>query len=205
MNPNQQTIIDFWNNERNIPIKGRLISEEPPAEGQPPTTCMSAHGQVLHLIGGKTVEELKDMMQDSADEEVAKLLGISVRHSRLLRDVNYYRDRAGSPQDVLSNPGKYLGPNWETVLRWWLYKESLTDEQKIECTRRYDAIDRETHNRAYDLARDVAIEVIGRDNNICSVSRALSFFSFHDVITNELIANLENPFFLPLVVPEFNY
>jgi hypothetical protein len=201
MNPNQQTIIDFWNNERNIPFKGKLISEEAPAEGQPPTTCMCAQGQVLHLIGGKTVEEIKSLYQDMADEEVAKLLGISVAHSKLLRIVN--DDREGSPQDVLSNPEKYLGPNWETVLRWWLYYESLTYDQRIECTRRCYAIDYITRDRAYDLARNAAIEVIGRDN-IRAVSRALPFSSFHEVITNELIANLDDPFFLSRVVPEFD-
>jgi len=202
MNTNQQKIIDFWNNERNIPFKGQLISEEPPAEGQPPTTCMCAQGQVLHLIGGKTVEEIKSLYQDMADEEVAKLLGISVSHSKLLRNIN--DDREGSPQDVLSNPGKYLGPNWETVLRWWLYYESLTDEQRIECTSRWFAIERATRFSARDLARNAAIEVIGEDN--CdAVWGVLPVSSLHVVITKELIANLEKPFFLPLIGPEFKY
>ncbi len=199
MNPNQQKIIDFWNNERNIPFKGKLISEEPPAEGQPPTTCMCAQGQVLHLIGGKTVEELRDLYQDLADKDVAKLLGISVTHSRLLRTIN--DEREGSPQDVLSNPEKYLGPNWETVLRWWLYYDSLTFEQRIELNRRWNAIDRDTRIRVWDLARDAVIEVIGEDN--CDAVWDVA--PFPTTITYELIANLDDPFFLPLLVPDFEY
>jgi hypothetical protein len=202
MNPNQQTIIDFWNNERNIPFKGKLISEEPPAEGQPPTTCMCAQGQVLHLIGGKTVKKIKELDQRQADKGVAKLLGISVNHSRLLRVVN--DEREGSPQDVLSNPGKYLGPNWETVLRFWLYYDSLNYRQSNKLIRRYWAMDHDAHNRARDLARDAAAEVIGENNN--TVVFCVTPF-YESELTYELIAlhKLEKPFFLPLLVPEFNY
>jgi hypothetical protein len=66
--------------------------------------------------------------------------------------------------EVLTNPEPFLGPNWETVLRWWLYRDSLTDEQKRELWRRYDAIDRDARHRAWTLAEDATIEVIGEDN-----------------------------------------
>jgi hypothetical protein len=45
-----------------------------------------------------------------------------------------------------------------------LYFETLTDEQKRELWRRYEAIDLDTDNGAWDLARNAAIEVIGEDN-----------------------------------------
>jgi hypothetical protein len=66
--------------------------------------------------------------------------------------------------EVLTNPEPFLGPNWETVLRWWLYYDSLIYEQKRELWRRWCAIDNYTRNRAWDLARNAAIEVIGWDN-----------------------------------------
>jgi hypothetical protein len=66
--------------------------------------------------------------------------------------------------EVLTNPEQFLGPNWETVLRWWLYAESLTVEQRNELYRRYEAIDHDTHDRAWGLARNAAIEVISEDN-----------------------------------------
>jgi hypothetical protein len=66
--------------------------------------------------------------------------------------------------EVLTNPEPFLGPNWETVLRFWLYWESLTREQRIELIRRYGTIDLDTRSRAYDLASNAATEVIGEDN-----------------------------------------
>ncbi len=82
-----------------------------------------------------------------------------------------------------------------------MYFESLTSEQKVELERRYEAIDLDTSNRSRDLAYNTAIEVIGEDNWLA----VLYVTSFPTALTYELIANLENPFFLPLVVPEFNY
>jgi hypothetical protein len=105
--------------------------------------------------------------------------------------------------EVLTNPEQFLGPNWETVLRWWLFEESLTYEQKDEMGRRYLASDIKTCKRAWNLARNAANEVIGKDN--WAAVRGVS--PYPQVITFELIAlhKLENPFFLPLVVPELNY
>jgi hypothetical protein len=85
--------------------------------------------------------------------------------------------------EVLTNPESFLGPNWETVLRWWLYYESLTDEQWRELVRRYWAIDDYTRDRAYDLARNVVVEVIGEANRL-----AVLFIAPYLAITYELIA-----------------
>ena len=85
--------------------------------------------------------------------------------------------------EVLTNPQKFLGPNWETVLRWWLYYESLTDEQWEELWSRYDAIDHDTSYRAGKLALNAADEVIDRDN-INFVYNATSY----PAITYELIS-----------------
>jgi hypothetical protein len=86
--------------------------------------------------------------------------------------------------EVLTNPEPFLGPNWETVLRFWLYYESLTDEQQVELVRRYCAIDNYTLNRAWDLACNAAIEVIGKDNRY-----AVWFVvPYPEALTYELIA-----------------
>ena len=83
---------------------------------------------------------------------------ISNTHQRL-------SNRLKNPE-VLTNPEPFLGPNWETVLRFWLYWESLTDEQARELSRRYWDIDDDTNNRASNLARNAATEVIGVDNRL---------------------------------------
>jgi hypothetical protein len=83
---------------------------------------------------------------------------------------------------VITNPQKFLGPNWETVLRWWLYWESLTDDQRNELVRRYWAIDNDTHNRAYNLARDTVLNVIVGKNR-----QAVYNSTQYPAITYELI------------------
>jgi hypothetical protein len=71
-------------------------------------------------------------------------------------------DKLKNPE-VLTNLEPFLGPNWETVLRWWLYYESLTVEQQKELDRRYWAIDRDARDRAWYLANSTAAEFIGED------------------------------------------
>jgi hypothetical protein len=104
--------------------------------------------------------------------------------------------------EVLTNPEQFLGPNWKTVLRFWLYYESLTDEPWNELIRRFWAIDDDTYIRAWALARNASIEVIGKDNRDAVLVAA----PYPEVLTCELIAlhKLEKPFFLPLLVPDFN-
>jgi hypothetical protein len=86
--------------------------------------------------------------------------------------------------EVLTNPESFLGPNWETVLRFWLYYDSLNYRQSNKLIRRYWAIDDDTRDRAYDLAHNVAIEVIGEDNRRAVFIAALT----PTTITMELIA-----------------
>jgi hypothetical protein len=86
--------------------------------------------------------------------------------------------------DILTNPEPFLGPNWETVLRWWLYFESLTREQKHILRCRCWAIDNYTRDRAWDLAHNAAIEVIGEDNR----SVVFMVAPIPTTITMELIA-----------------
>jgi hypothetical protein len=91
-------------------------------------------------------------------------------------------NRLNNPE-VLTYPEPFLGPNWETVLRFWLYWESLTREQKYEFFRRHVDIDDATNKHAYDLARNAATEVIGMDN-----VRAVWDLTPYPSITYELIA-----------------
>ena len=100
---------------------------------------------------------------------------ISRTHQRLSKELK-------NPE-VLTNPEQFLGPNWETVLRFWLYWESLTYEQKDELYHRWYAIDDDTDERAWGLASDAATEVIGRDNR-----NVVCYATTYSPITMELIA-----------------
>jgi len=100
---------------------------------------------------------------------------ISRTHQRLSYNLNNH--------EVLTNPEPYLGPNWETVLRFWLYYDSFTYEQISKFFRRHVDIDDATRKRAYNLALNVAIEVIGENNRL-----AVCGATTYPAISSELIA-----------------
>ena len=111
-------MVQRWTDPKSRPLfKGSLIDE---------TGCKCAQGDVL-ACSGWTDEQLRAMTQDSADSEVAKILGISRAHAVLLRQVNDAKD--GCPQEVLSNPEKVLGDQADKVLSFWLRLDGLTSEQ----------------------------------------------------------------------------
>jgi hypothetical protein len=64
--------------------------------------------------------------------------------------------------DALTDPEKYLGPNWKDVLNFWIYVDTLSDEDKKEIDDRYWALDDDVRYCDIDAARNAATEVIGR-------------------------------------------
>ena len=131
-------MVQRWTDPKSRPLfKGSLIDE---------TGCKCAQGDVL-ACSGWTDEQLRAMTQDSADSEVAKILGISRAHAVLLRQVNDAKD--GCPQEVLSNPEKVLGDQADKVLSFWLRLDGLTSEQ-------WDAAGDAAGDAAWDAAWDAA-------------------------------------------------
>jgi hypothetical protein len=154
LNSAAQQIVSYWKNSRVIPFKRKLISKDDNGN-----VCMCAQGQVLYKLGGYTEEQLFDMSTYTADKETARILGISLTHSVFLRKIN---DKCeGSPQDVLSNPAKYLGPNWENVLNFWIYLDTLSIEERGEMKDLYWDLDDNVRNSAIFAACDAANEVVG--------------------------------------------
>src|SRR5690606_27424844 len=58
---------------------------------------------------GFSDQQLREITQENADREVARLLGISLAESVLIRVINDSTD--GCPQDVFKAPEKVLGPH----------------------------------------------------------------------------------------------
>jgi hypothetical protein len=202
MNTAAETLLAFWEDPRNIPFKNSLISNEPSKEGGEPTTCMCAQGQALYMIGGYSEEQLRNTKQEMADKEVARLLGISVAHSVLLRQIN--DGQPGAPSDVLTNPEKYLGKNYETVLNFWWTMDSLTETQWKEAARRYDALDLAARSAAMSAARDAAMSAAwyaARDAARYAAWSAARYAAGSAAwyATYELIVAIENPVFIPLL------
>src|SRR5690606_22812575 len=89
-----------WSDPQSRPlIKGQLIDE---------IGRCSAQGDVLRCTGFSE-QQLRAIKQTTADREVARLLGISLAESMLIRIVN---DSTGRPQDVFQAPEKVLGPHY---------------------------------------------------------------------------------------------
>ena len=87
--------------------------------------CGCAQGDVLHRFGGYSPSQLCMLPQATADKETARVLGISVAHAILLRNIN--DSRPGCPHDVLVNPEKILGKHATFVLAFWLHLDSLDE------------------------------------------------------------------------------
>ena len=111
-------LLNYW--PGNIPFKNKLVSND--------GTCMDAQGQALHFLGGLTVDELRNIDQGDADLQVAKLFGISLAHSILLRNINDTQD--GAPTCVIRNPEQVLGDQAQTVLAFWRHLDRMTPADK---------------------------------------------------------------------------
>jgi hypothetical protein len=71
-----------------------------------------------------------------------------------------FSERLEQP-DALKNPEKYLGPNWEDVLNFWIYLDTLSDEEKEEMGQRYWTLNYNVRDCAMNAAMDAAKEVVG--------------------------------------------
>jgi hypothetical protein len=188
LSQNAQEMVNFWKDSRNITFKGKLIS---------PDGCMCAQGQVLYKKGGYTKEQLRGLNQFEADTEVARILDISISHSILLRRIN--DNHPGAPQEVLSNPEKYLGSNFEVVLEFWKTLDNLSKEQRKIVRQRYWALGYEARDAAWAAAWEAADAggVAGADAANAAEGAAAAWAAAA-VATLELIGNVENPVFLLL-------
>jgi hypothetical protein len=197
LSPAAQDIVNFWTTTRTIPFKRELIHRN--KDG---SCSMCAQGQVLYR-NGYSEAELFGMCLSTADKETARILEISITHSILLRRINDIEE--GSPQEVLSNPEKYLGPNWVKVLDFWVYLDILSEDQLKVVTQRYLDLSGEERSVAKNIAYTSAkatteyAEYAGSSVTLymlfCGYNRA---YAAADYATLELIGNVENPVFVPL-------
>jgi hypothetical protein len=63
--------------------------------------------------------------------------------------------------EALKNPAKYLGPNYQDVLNFWIYLDTLSDEERGEINDCYLALDSNVRVSAFVVASDAAKEVVG--------------------------------------------
>jgi hypothetical protein len=195
LNSAAQKIVSYWETQRVIPCKGKLISKDDNGN-----VCMCAQGQALHIVGGYTEKQLFEMGTNISDKETARILGISLAHSILLRLIN---DKCkGSPQEVLSNPAKYLGPNLEQVLELWKYIDTLSEQEREELNDCYLALDNIVRVSAIIAAIDAADEVVGEDFRYAARRSAYDVTGkvVFGVATVELIGDVEDKVFYDFIM-----
>ena len=144
------SMVQRWTDPKARPLfKGSLIDDD---------GCKSAQGDVL-ACAGWTDGQLRELSQDKADMEVAKVLGISTAHAVLLRRVNDKKD--GCPQDVLAAPEKILGDQAGNLLAFWLHLDRMTcdDWEKVAAAR--DAAGAAARDAAGDAAWTAAGDSAG--------------------------------------------
>lgn len=54
-----------------------------------------------------------------------------------IRDAISKRLREISAAQFIQDPEKYIGPNWETVINFWVFHDNLSRKQYEEVNRRY--------------------------------------------------------------------
>jgi hypothetical protein len=86
---------------------------------------------------------------------------ISKPHQRFANILNNQR--------VLSHPEEFLGPNWKEVLNFWIYLDTLSDEQLDIAEDRYE----EAPSDDLDIVDNVARETL----NACSAGVTYFFIS----------------------------
>jgi hypothetical protein len=117
---------------------------------------------------------------------------ISKEHQRLANHLG--------TEEVLTNPEPFLGPNWETVLRFWLYFESLTFKQMDELDRRYYRLNSSYSSRAWKLAAETSEEIIGNVIDRFSFSTSYLLDATYELIAMHLLFERGHSLtFVPLI------
>jgi len=121
MNDQLESLLTRWDSDEGKPYKGSLFdfsSFDGDENTQPENlSCMCAQGQVLAIAGGYVPKQFRGLDQHKADKAVAHILGVSLAHSILLRNINDSAD--GAPSIVLRDPAKVLGDQWSKLLDFW--------------------------------------------------------------------------------------
>jgi hypothetical protein len=155
-------LTEKWSQPEGMPGKGyELVREE---NGLSP--C--AQSEAIMLSKGMGVMDFQALWRGlttsgnlfdrvNLDKITAKTLGISVIHSILLRRFNDLSSQ--SPAIVLNEPERVLGKNWDKVLEFWHFIDSLTEGQWKELII-YD-VSKEYESRKRDLKlRTETLDVI---------------------------------------------
>ncbi len=110
-----------------------------------------------------------------------------------------FANRVG--QEALTNPEPFLGPNYKTVLNFWYYLDTLTEDQINVAFVRYDAIPYEP-SVSRDLVRYAARDVVGETNRsavyMASFDFSASYATYELIAMHKLLEQGKKLIFVPL-------
>jgi hypothetical protein len=110
--------------------------------------------------------------------------------------------------EVLKNPGKYLGPNYQDVLNFWVYVDALSDEEKEEMDDLYWDLDFKVRESARIASIDAARGVVGwrfREAAWWAAyditgSEVFGFATYELIAHHKILEQNKTPTYLPLCV-----
>jgi hypothetical protein len=126
---------------------------------------------------------------------------ISKTHQRLANSLQeHYRI---SNQDVLDHPENYLGPNWEALINFWLYLDTLTEEQLKVVDRRSSIEEIEIAcNKAWNSAEStteyVHIVASAAYYSVSYVDAEAQYATLEIVGIEKLLEQGHQPIFFPM-------
>jgi hypothetical protein len=79
-----------------------------------------------------------------------------------------FNHHLGGDYPVLSQPEDFLGPNYEAVLNFWWYIDTLTDQQIDKLGGCYFSCDEYVRQNAWNISRDFATTAVGHSNRVAT-------------------------------------
>jgi hypothetical protein len=109
-------------------------------------------------------------------------------------------------QDVLNHPENYIGPNWDSVLNFWLHLDKLTEDQLNVVQYRYRALSFPDGDMAYYRANNAANDTTdyanwaGDSASFCVLcaNAVAKYATFELIGLNELLKKGQNPVYFPM-------
>jgi hypothetical protein len=113
-------------------------------------------------------------------------------------------------QDVLTHPENFLGPNWEVVINFWLYIDTLTQGQLLVVKQRFRSLSRNEQiiaqdkawNSVVDIAEHCGIAGLSAFNVVFWVNNAASnvakYATLELIGLDKLLAEGHQPVFFPM-------
>jgi hypothetical protein len=108
--------------------------------------------------------------------------------------------------NVLKNPQSILGPNHLKVLDFWIYLDTLSNEEKKKMYDRFLALDFKVQEFAIIASRDAAREVVGEDFRYAAWLAAWNVTEWYIFgnATEELIGDVKNKVAYDLIMSHKN-